>query len=147
LAEQQNIMVIDATGLLAGRIGTKVARAALHGATIKIINAEKAAISGKKGHIIEAWKRKVNMGVPRKGPFVYRQPDRFLRRIIRGMLPYKQPRGREAYARIMCYIGVPTDLKDAKTMTFADISVDKLPTTRYMTIGMLCKELGGNWNE
>jgi len=145
LAEQ--ILVIDATGLLVGRLGTKVATAALHGQTIRIINAEKAAISGRKRMILDHWKRKSSMGVPRKGPFIYRQPDRFLRRIIRGMLPYKQPRGKEAYARVLCYIGVPHELKDAKPVSYEDISVDTLPTTRFLTVGHVCKELGGKWHE
>lgn len=119
----------------------------MHGKTVRVINCEHAAISGSKAFLVTEWRRRNLMGVPRKGPYIHRFPDRMVRRIIRGMLAHHNPRGREAYARIMCYIGVPTEFKDAKTVTFKEMSVSKLPTTKYMTIGALCKEMGGKWHE
>lgn len=146
-AANENLLVIDATDLLVGRLATRVARESMHGKTVRVINCEKAAMSGSKAFLVGEWTRRFHMGVPRKGPYIHRFPDRMVRRIIRGMLAHHNPRGREAYARIMCYIGVPTELKDAKTVTFKEMSVSKLPTTKYMTIGALCKELGGKWHE
>ncbi|MDD9953289.1 MAG: 50S ribosomal protein L13 [Candidatus Woesearchaeota archaeon] len=136
--------VIDATDLLVGRLATQAARAALHGKNVKVINCEKAVFSGKKTMIIENWKRKYGMGVPKKGPFIHRFPDKFVRRVIRGMLPYKQPRGRDAFERIMCYIGNPDD---AKGETIEGANAEKLPNTRYVRVGVICKELGGKWHE
>lgn len=140
-------IVIDAAGKLVGRIGTQAATAALHGKTVRIVNCERAVISGRKRMVIEQWKRKSEMGVPKKGPFIHRTPDRLVRRIIRGMLPHRQPRGRAAFERILCYIGTPAEFKDATPITLDGASFEKLPNSRFITIGQVCKELGGKWYE
>jgi large subunit ribosomal protein L13 len=142
---QDKLYVIDAENALVGRIATQAAKQALHGNKVRIINAEKAVISGTKKFLVPEWKRRFLMGVPRKGPFIHRYPDRMLRRIIRGMLPYHQPRGRVAFANTMCYIGVPTELKGVQAHKIAGADASKLPESRYMTIAQLCKELGGKW--
>lgn len=140
----ETVLVIDAAGHLAGRIATQAAREALHGKEVRIINADKAMISGKRRMNIQQWKRRYDMGVPKKGPFIHRQPDRLLRRIIRGMLPYKTPRGRDAFSRVLCYVGAPAEFKGA--ITIKEAHSDKLPNTRMITIGEICKELGGKWH-
>lgn len=145
--DKQNRYVIDASGLLVGRLATYAARAALHGKDVAVINCEHAVISGRRRTTIEEWKRRFVQGVPRKGPYIHRYPDRMVRRIIRGMLPYKAPRGRAAFERTMCYIGVPAEFKGVETVKFDDAQASKLPNTRAMTIGQLCKELGGEWHE
>jgi large subunit ribosomal protein L13 len=143
----KQLYIIDATDLLVGRLATHAAKQALLGKDVKIINAEKAVISGSKAFLVAEWRRRFLMGVPKKGPYIHRYPDRIVRRIIRGMLPYKTPRGKAAFARAMCYIGVPAELKDAKTVSFKEVHVNTLPELRCMTIGNLCKEIGGKWHE
>lgn len=134
---------IDATNALAGRIGTYAAKQALLGNTVNILNAEKAVISGSPEKVLERYHVRVTeIGTPQRGPFYCRLPDRFLRRLIRGMTGYKTPRGREAYKKIMCYIGVPEKFKDKKLVAIAKTSTE-LPTYKYQTIGKLCKALGG----
>jgi len=142
-----NLYVIDASGLLVGRLATQAAKHALLGKKVRIVNCEKAVISGTKKFLVAEWTRRYLMGVPRKGPYIHRFPDRIVRRIIRGMLPYKNPRGKAAFENTMCYIGVPTELASVKAVTFADAQVSTLPNTKFMTIGALCKELGGKWHE
>ncbi len=144
---QPTVIVIDATDLIVGRLATRVAREALHGKTIRIINCDKAVVSGTKTFLVGEWKRRFVQGVPRKGPYVDRFPDRMVRRVIRGMLGYHDPRGRAAYERVMCYIGVPAEFKQSTTITFEDAKVSKLPKARYMTIAAICKEMGGKWHE
>lgn len=134
-------LYIDATNLIAGRIGTVVAKKALLGYTVKIMNAEKAVVTGKKDFVFAKFERKHKMGIP-KGPFLPRMPDRFLRRIIRGMLPYKQPKGREAYERIMCYISVPIEFKDKKLITIKEADVSKMMNTNYVRVKDISKYLG-----
>jgi large subunit ribosomal protein L13 len=141
------MVVIDASGLLVGRLATQAARHALHGKTVRIVNCEKAVISGSKAFLVSEWKRRFVQGVPRKGPYIHRFPDRMVRRIIRGMLPHRQPRGREAFEALMCYIGVPSELKEMPTITLEDAKASTLPNRRYLTMGELCKELGGKWHE
>ncbi|MBR9700789.1 50S ribosomal protein L13 [Candidatus Woesearchaeota archaeon] len=138
------MLVIDATDLLVGRMATQVARAALHGKEVRIINCDKAVVSGHKQAIVSSWKTKYARGVPKKGPFYRRQPDRLVRRMIRGMLPYKTPRGRDAFKRVLTYIGAPEEFKNAQTIKGAHL--DKLPNIRYLTMGQICKELGGDWH-
>lgn len=143
----ENVVVIDAANMLVGRVATQAARQALHGSKVAVINCEKAAISGSKRFLVAEWKRRYVQGVPHKGPYIHRYPDRMVRRIIRGMLPHHNPRGREAFANTMCYIGVPTELKGAKAIKIEGADVSKLPTDRYMTMAELCKEIGGKWHE
>lgn len=144
---QEKLYVIDAEDALVGRIATQAARQALHGYKVRVINADKAVISGSKRFLVPEWRRRFLMGVPRKGPYIHRYPDRMLRRIIRGMLPHRQPRGRAAFENTLCYIGVPTELKGVEAHKIAGAAVSKLPNTRYMTMAQLCKEIGGNWHE
>ncbi len=69
--------------------------------------------------------------------------DRFVRRAIRGMLPWDKTRGREAFKRIMCYTTVPEELQGKETITIEDASVKKLPTLKYVTVKEICQHLGG----
>lgn len=138
------MIIIDAKHMVAGRIGTFAAKQALQGEEIAIINSELAVISGTRERVLEHWKNKYARGVPRKGPFVSRMPDRFLRRLIRGMVPHHQPRGREAFKRIMCYIGAPKI--DGKVVKLEGASAEKLPG-KYITIGQVCTALGGKHEE
>jgi len=144
---QDKLYVIDATGLLVGRLATQAARAALHGRMVRVVNSEQAVISGSKRFLVAEWTRRFRQGVPRKGPYIHRYPDRMLRRIIRGMLPHHQPRGRVAFANTMCYIGVPTELKGVKPVAIEGAKASKLPSNRYLTMTQLCKEIGGRWHE
>jgi len=94
------MLTIDATGLIAGRLATFVAKKLLEGETIEIINSEKAVVTGKKKDVLTKFKQKVARGDPHHGPYYPKSAERILRRIIRGMLPFRQARGREAYLAI-----------------------------------------------
>jgi large subunit ribosomal protein L13 len=135
------MIIIDAKEAIVGRVATFAAKQALLGEEIAIINCEEAVITGKKTTIIANWRRKYAMGVPRKGPFIPRLSDRFMRRMIRGMLPYKTPRGMLAYRRIKCHVGDPKF--DGTPIVIETASVEKLPNMKYMTVAALCKVLGG----
>ena len=65
--------------------------------------------------------------------------------MIRGMLPYKQARGKEAYDKIMCYIGVPEEMKDKKMETIKEAHVSKTKNLNYMKVGDLVKLMGGSY--
>ncbi len=134
-------MIIDATDSILGRLATHVAKNSLNGEEVLVINCEKAFITGNKNTILAKYKRKKSIGT-HKGPFMPRMPDRFVKRIIRGMIPYKTNRGREAFARIKCYVGVPEKLKGkAIKLDYADIG--KIQYAKSITIGEICKEMGG----
>ncbi|MBS3135035.1 50S ribosomal protein L13 [Candidatus Woesearchaeota archaeon] len=136
-------MIVDAKDLILGRMATNVAKKALLGESIDIVNCEKAIIVGSKKNIFEKYKIKANRGGPFHGPFLPKMPDRFVRRIIRGMLPYKQYKGREAFKRVMCHISVPNQFKDKKAEKIKDADISRIKTLRYTTVGDVCKFLNG----
>ena len=135
-------MVIDATNLIVGRLATIAAKKILLGETIDIVNCENAVIRGSKDEILQRYKIKKERGTF-KGPLFYRRPSQFVRRIIRGMLPYKKDKGRQAFAKIKCYQGVPENLKDKKLDTFEDIDVTTKKYLRCLKVSEVCKSLGG----
>jgi len=135
-------MIIDARNLILGRMATVVAKKALLGEKVDIINADLSVISGDKKWILAHYVQKRDRGIPLKGPYMHKLPDRFVRRTIRGMLPYKQEKGKKAYGNIKCYIGVPTILKDQKAETIESAKLTKLPNLKFIKVGELCKLLG-----
>ena len=144
------MVIVDAKNLIVGRMATYVAKKAMLGERIDVVNCEKAVITGTKSSVFSRFKQKRDMGIPLKGPYIHRSPDRLVRRIIRGMLPYKQPRGRDAFKRVMCYVGFPTKLKEKKeeVVTIDSSNVSKVPNFKYVTIGEVSKYLGSkNYQE
>ncbi|NWF87153.1 50S ribosomal protein L13 [Candidatus Bathyarchaeota archaeon] len=138
--------IINAEGLIIGRMASIIAKRLLNGEEIIIVNAEKAVISGKKkSKVIEA-KEFLEVGYPEKGPLHYKRPDRIVRRTVRGMLPYRQPKGKQAYKRLKVFIGMPEELKEHKTETLADAHAQKLKCP-YFTVSELAKEVGWNPGE
>ena len=137
-------LIIDATDSIAGRLASHIAKQVLNGNNVAVVNSEKAVITGNKEVAIERYRyRRSETGRPQKGPFIYRSPDRFLKRIIRGMLPYKKARGSAAFKNIKCYRGVPAEFKDKKAQTIKAVNVSKLGVIKYVTIHDICKSLGG----
>lgn len=142
-ATNKQVTVIDADGLILGRMASKVAKRLLNGEEIIIVNAEKAVLSGKRKNKLMEAKEFLKVGYPEKGPFHHRRPDMIVRRTVRGMLPYKQPKGKQAYKRLKVFIGNPEELKDKKTETIMEAQAKKLPCP-YFTLGEFAKEIG--WN-
>jgi len=134
--------IIDAKGLILGRMASSVAKRLLQGETVIVVNAEKAAISGKRLQIVKAAKTFLEVGHPRKGPFHQRRPDRIVRRTIRGMLPRQKPKGLQAFKRLRVYLGVPLEVERKEIQTVLEASTDKLKSP-YITVGELAKEIGG----
>ena len=132
-------MIIDGKNSIMGRVATFAAKKALMGEKVDVVNCEQMLITGNKKNVLAKYKRKKSMGVPSKGPFQPRMPDRFVRKIIRGMLPYKQAKGRDAYKRVMCYMGNPNE---DKAETVKEANIDKVPNLKYVKVKDICKELG-----
>mgnify|MGYP001148760568 CR=1 FL=1 len=133
--------IIDANGLVLGRMASTIAKRLLQGEKIIIVNAEKAVISGKSLSIVKEAKAFLEVGHPRKGPYHPRRPDQVLRRTVRGMLPRRKPKGQEAYKRLQVFIGFPEELKGKETLTIPEAQAEKLRCP-YMTLGELAKEIG-----
>ena len=137
----ENAIIIDAKGLILGRMASIIAKRLLQGESIIVLNAEKAAISGKRLQIVKEAKTFLEVGHPRKGPYHPRRPDRIVRRTIRGMLPRKKPKGKQAYKRLKVYLGAPKEFDGKEIQTILDASAEKLKSP-YITVGELAKEIG-----
>ncbi|MHA2601091.1 MAG: 50S ribosomal protein L13 [Candidatus Thorarchaeota archaeon SMTZ1-83] len=141
---EQEVKVYDAEDMVVGRLASKVAKAVLLGETAAIVNAEKAIVTGDRRTVIEAYKEKFNIRTsynPRKGPFHHRRPDKMVRRIVRGMLPWPTPRGKAAYKRVKVFMGVPDDLADSEKIVLEGSRYKSL-TRKHIRIEDLCHELG-----
>jgi len=139
----ENAIIIDAKGLILGRMASIIAKRLLQGESVIVLNAEKAAISGKRLQIVKEAKTFLEVGHPRKGPFHQRRPDRIVRRTIRGMLPRKKPKGMQAFKRLKVYLGAPMEFNGKEIQTILEASAEKLKSP-YITVGELAKEIG--WN-
>ena len=142
----QKTKIIDARHLILGRMASIIAKRLLEGEKIIVVNAEKAVLSGKKKSRVRETKEFLGVGHPKKGPFHYRRPDRLVRRTVRGMLPYKKPKGKGAYKRLKVFIGLPEELEDRATETLTKAHMEKLKCP-YFTVGELAKEIGWNFGE
>ena len=108
------VAVINAQDCVAGRLASTVAKRLLKGEEIIIVNAEKAIITGNPKATEANYEQKIKRGDPYHGPFYPKQPERILRRIIRGMLPFHKPRGRTAYRKLKVFREVPAEFKNDK---------------------------------
>lgn len=138
--------VIDASGLVLGRAASLIAQRLLKGEHVVVVNAEKAVVVGGRESILSNYRESRARGSVRKGPFYPRRPDRIFRRTVRGMLPYRHDRGREAFHRIMAYVGVPGEFASLPRETLAPAQVR--PSLRPpMTLGEISRLLGsvGPW--
>lgn len=137
--------VIDASNLILGRMASNVAVRLLKGEEIKIINAEKAIISGREDTTFERYKKYVDRGSREFGPYFPRRPDQIVSRTIRGMIPHKKMTGREAYKRLKVYTGVPPELSKEQASTVENASITRLSTRNYIVLGELSKKLGSKF--
>ena len=142
--KKASVTLVNAEGLIVGRLCSKVAKRLLNGEEVIILNAEKAVFSGKKKSKLLEAHIFLEVGAPKRGPFHYRSPDRFLRKAVRGMVPYKQPKGKNAYKRLKVFMGVPLELKDQPMITFTEASSANLKGPHF-TLGEMAKEIG--WND
>ncbi len=137
-----NMVIIDAKNLILGRMASEVAKRALLGESIDIINCEQLVITGNRKRIIEKYAQGRARGTPTRGPYITRRPDMFVKRAIRNMLPYKKERGRTAFSRIKCHRGVPKHFEGKELESIQHAHIDKLPNLRFTRVGELCKILG-----
>ncbi len=140
LAEFDADLVIDARDCVMGRVASAVAQRALAGDRVAVIYAEDAVITGRREDVFAKYKKRDELGSDR-GPAYPKRPDRIFKRAIRGMVPHKKQRGREALSNVRVYVGNPHDV-DGEVVE--DTSIDRLSTTRFVTLGEVAEHLGAN---
>lgn len=138
MENKNNEIIIDGRGCVAGRVAAFAAKKLLQGNKIVILNCKEIVIIGKKKDILRNYREKFALGgEPQKGPHYKRVSDRLMRRIVRGMLPWKKTTGREAFRRVLCFKDVPEKYK-----TMEKIVVAKADAINYITLSEICKLLG-----
>jgi large subunit ribosomal protein L13 len=137
-------MIVDATGLVLGRLASVTATRLLSGEEIHIVNAEKAIVTGKRETIYSEYAHTRARGSREKGPFFPKRPDMILKRTVRGMLPYKMKRGRDAMSRLRVYVGVPRELREEK-FEQPEGARARGVGVKHIELGELSKRLGSNF--
>jgi large subunit ribosomal protein L13 len=110
-------LIIDANGAIFGRLCSFVAKKALGGDEVVILNSDKVIMSGNKSDLIEKYLklRRMGGGTSIKGPKYPRPPYMMLKRGIRGMLPdFRRGQGKVAFSKIKCFDKIPEEYKNEK---------------------------------
>jgi large subunit ribosomal protein L13 len=139
VAEFEADLVVDARDCILGRVASQVAERALDGERVAVVNAERAVITGSEDDVMSVFRQRREVGSDR-GPYYPKRPDRIFKRSIRGMLPYKETRGREAFENVRVYVGNPYE--DAEVLD--GTSLDRLSNIKFLTLGEVSEGLGAN---
>jgi len=140
-----NELVVDATNMVAGRLASIIAKKLLSGYRVYVVNVDKAIITGSKKRIVNEFMKKLSIqskvNPRRHGPFKPRTPEGIFRRMVRGMLPRKKTKGKEAYRRLRVYRGVPPELRNKDFIVFKEAKYRESPYG-YMTLAEIAKLIG-----
>jgi large subunit ribosomal protein L13 len=117
----------------------------MEGQEVIILNISKAVISGDKKSTIARAKVKLRtrtLASQDKGPTHPRRPDTYAKRALRGMLPFKKPKGKNAYKRVKIYTDIPEEYSDKQYQKISTADASKLKC-RYILLEDLSEEIGG----
>ncbi len=128
--------IIDGKGAVLGRLASYVAKEALKGEDVVILNCESIIVTGNRKFIRENFERsRKRVGSGQKGPKISRSSEKIVKRAIRGMLPnYRGGRGAIAYKKIKCYVGIPKEFEGAKKIVGG-----KEKKSKYICVGDISK--------
>lgn len=139
-------MIVDGKNLIAGRLASKVAKAAVKGEKVIVINAEEVVIVGNKESTLEKFYTRTHASVlsnPHYGPKYDRIPSKILRRMVKGMLP-NGPRARERIIKLVTiYNATPKLMPKEDIITFKEIEFDG--HKNHITLKELGTLLGAKW--
>merc|ERR1712062_514021 len=144
---QTKPIVIDARGHLLGRLAAIVAKTILQGQRVVIVRCEGMNISGNfyrnRLKYLEFLRKRMNTN-PKRGPFHFRAPSKFFWRTVRGMLPHKLTRGKEALDRLKAFEGIPPPYdKEKRLVVPSALKILRLKQRRkYCSLGRLSHEVG-----
>ncbi|MFC7072129.1 50S ribosomal protein L13 [Halovenus rubra] len=142
IAEFDADIVVDARDCIMGRVASQVAEKTLDGQTVAVVNAEQAVITGNEDDIMGTYTKRRELGSDR-GPYYPKRPDRIFKRAVRGMLPYKSTRGREAFENVRIYVGNPYE-GDMEANVLDGTSLDRLSNIKFVSLGDISESLGAN---
>jgi len=129
--------ILNGKGQVLGRLASYTAKELLRGEEIAIVNCERIIITGNKAFIRSEFDRKRNMvGTSQKGPKHSTNSEIIVKRTIRGMLPnHRVGRGKEVYAKLRCYKGIPKELEGKTIIEFPKPQRSKISEVKEYTYG------------
>jgi ribosomal protein uL13 len=130
------MIVIDAKDSILGRVSSFVAKQALKGEEVSVVNCNKVIVSGKFSSIKREFEEKrARHGSSQKGPIHNKSScEKIVKRSIRGMLPdHREGRGRVAFKKIKCYNEIPKELEQTEKIIIANKKTPKFSYLREFT--------------
>lgn len=141
------MIIIDGEGHVLGRLASVISKNLLNGEEIVVLNAEKIMITGNKDWAYAKYKQRVDrasISNPRDlGPKYPRRPDDIFRRTVRGMLPFKKAKGRNAYKGLKAFVGVPDEYADVEVVNIPEAELRDLK--KGIELGEVYKLLGATF--
>lgn len=138
------MIIVDGTNMVLGRVASRIAKKLMQGEEVHLINAEALVVSGSTAGNVENYtqrRRLQHKGTPEYSPKWPKVPHLLVRRVVRGMLPFKKAKGRAAFRKLKVYAGNP-NIK-GKAEVFEEARNRGL--ARSLTIRELCRQLGAKW--
>ncbi len=138
------MIIVDGTDMVLGRLASNVAKALMRGEEVHLINAERIVVSGMPKNIVGDYMQKRRLqqkATPEFSPKWPKVPHLLVRRVVRGMLPFKKAKGRAAFRKLRVYAGNPGIKGEAKSFGDAKSSGFR----KSMTIADMCSQLGAKW--
>lgn len=140
-------MIVDGEGLVLGRLASTVSKKLLSGERVTVLNAEKILISGNKDWAYAKYKQRIDrasISNPRRmGPKYPRRPDDIFRRTVRGMLPYKKHKGREALKGLRVHVGIPSEFEKEEVNDVKEAQPKNI--SKSVELGKISKLLGAKF--
>jgi len=130
-----------------GRLSAIVAKTLLQGQRVIVLRCEGINISGNfyrnKLKYLDFLKKRMNTN-PARGPYHFRAPSKIFWRTVRGMLPHKLHRGKDALERLKVYEGIPPPYdKQKRVVVPSALRVLRLkPRRKYCQLSRLSHEVG-----
>merc|ERR1711944_170190 len=145
-------VVIDGRGHLMGRLASVVAKNILNGNKVVVVRCEGINLSGNfyrnKLKVLAFLRLRCNVK-PSRGPFHFRAPSKMFWRTVRGMVPHKTERGKEAMKRLQTFEGVPPPYDKKKRMVVPSaLKVLRLkPGRKFCSLGRLSHDVGWKYQD
>ncbi|CAH1183483.1 unnamed protein product [Phaedon cochleariae] len=143
----EKAILIDGRGHLLGRLAAIVSKTLLQGSKVTVVRCEQLNISGNfyrnKLKFLSFLRKRCNVN-PARGPFHFRAPSRIFWKTVRGMLPHKSERGKQALRRLKAYEGIPPpyDRRKRVVVPGALRVICLKPGRKYCHVGRLSHEVG-----
>ncbi|XP_057323038.1 60S ribosomal protein L13a [Microplitis mediator] len=145
-------LLIDGRNHLCGRLAPVVAKAILQGTRVIVVRCESLNVSGNffktKLKYMSFLRKRCNVN-PARGPFHHRSPSKIFFKTVRGMIPHKTERGKDALRRLKAYEGCPPPYDRRKCMVVPGaMRIICLKAGRkYCHVGRLAHEVGWKYQD